>query len=206
LKPEDLGRLFASFQRSAFRLETLPAYSIDSEAESFRLWREGGPEPVWREERPWLTTIRAAVARGATMERVRVVRRPLSDYIRFELDWGYPANVEAGEDIRILELAPADALPWIPDPALGYDFWVFDAVTVVRMEYDGAGRFIGPVDASANEVPFIDVRDWAMHRAEPFSSYRHRAITLPAQLRPALDDPAVQAEVIAHFRRDRRTF
>jgi uncharacterized protein DUF6879 len=170
--PDDLGRLFTSFRHSAFRLETLPAYLIDGEAESLQLWREGQPEPAWRKDRPWLATVRAATAAGKFMERVRVVRRPLSEYVRFELDWGYPANVEAGEDIRILELGRDDQLPWIPDPARGYDFWCFDAVTVVRLEYDGAGRFIRPVDVSDNEVPFIACRDYAIHRAVPFSDYR----------------------------------
>jgi hypothetical protein len=172
LNRDDLGRLFTSFRHSAFRLETLPAYSVDAEAEAFKAWREGQPAPAWMAEREWLTMVRDAVAAGKTMQRVRTVRRPLSDYVMFAFDWGYPGNVEAGEDIRILELGPGDELPWIPDPEEGYDFWIFDAVTVVRMEYDAEGRFIGPVDASANEVPFIACRDWAMFRAVPFSDYR----------------------------------
>jgi hypothetical protein len=174
LKPDDLGRLFTSFRHSAFRLETLPAYLIDAEAESLQLWREGQPEPAWRKDRPWLETVRQANTTGKSMQRVRVVRRPLSDYIRFEMDWGYPANVEAGEDIRILEQGPGDDLPRLPDPELGYDFWLFDAVTVVRLEYDAAGRFIRPVDVSANEVPFIACRDYVVRRAVPFSDYQAR--------------------------------
>lgn len=171
---EDLGRLFASFRHSAFRLETLPEYHVaeDDEALAFRAFQEGHPLPVLGDDRGWPKVVAEATAAGKFIERVRVVRRPLSAYVRFELAWGYPQNVEAGEAIRILELSRDDELPWIPDPDAGYDFWLFDAVTVVRMEYDAAGRIVRRVDASANEVPFIACRDYAMHRAVPFSSYR----------------------------------
>jgi hypothetical protein len=172
VKPDDLGRLFTSFRHSAFRLETLPAYLIDSEAESLQLWRAGQPEPEWRKDRDWLALVRQNVAAGKSMQRVRVVRRPLSDYVRFEMDWGYPQNVDAGEDIWILELGPDDELPWIPDADVRCDFWLFDAVTVVRLDYDTEGRFIRPVDVSADEVPFITCRDVAMFHAVPFSDYR----------------------------------
>jgi hypothetical protein len=172
LTPEDLGRLFATFRHSAFRLETLPAYLIEGEAESLALWRAGQPEPAWRKDREWLVLVRQNIAAGKTMQRVRTVRRPLSEYVRFELDWGYPANVAAGEDIRVWELGLGDELPFIPDPDRGYDFWCFDGLTVARLEYDGAGRFIGVVDASDQASRFVDCQDYAIRRALPFSSYR----------------------------------
>jgi hypothetical protein len=106
------------------------------------------------------------------MHRVRVVRRPLSEYVRFELDWGYPQNVEAGEDIRILELGRDDQLPAIPEPERGYDYWCFDAVTVVRLEYDGTGRFVGVVSASEHASRFVVCQEYAIRRAVPFSDYR----------------------------------
>jgi hypothetical protein len=172
LKPEDLGQLFTTFRHSAFRLETLTAYAIEEEAESLRAWRAGEPRPAWYEDREWCRLVADATAAGKFMQRVRVVRRPLSDYIRLELDWGYPQNVEAGEDIRILELAGDDQLPSVPDPDRGYDFWCFDAVTVVRLEYDGAGRFVGVVGASEHASRFVACQDYAMRRAVPFSDYR----------------------------------
>ena len=172
MTPDDLGRLFKTFRRTAFRLETLPAYAIDEEAESLRAWRAGGPRPAWQEDREWCRLVADATAAGKFMQRVRVVRRPLSDYIRLEFDWGYPDNIAAGEDIRILELVGDDRLPFVPEPDRGYDFWCFDRVTVVRLEYDGAGQFIRPVDASDHVSRFTACQDYAMRRALPFSDYR----------------------------------
>jgi hypothetical protein len=174
LKPEDLGRLFVSFRHSAFRLETLAAYAIEEEAESLRAWRAGEPRPAWQEDREWCRLVADATAAGKFMQRVRVVRRPLSEYIRLEFDWGYPDNIAAGEDIRVLELSGDDQLPFVPDPDRGYDFWCFDGVTVVRLEYDEAGRFILPVDVSDHAPRFIACQDYAMRRAVPFTDYRAR--------------------------------
>ena len=57
------------------------------------------------------------------MSRVHVVSEPVSDYVRFELLHVYPANVEAGEDVRILGRAKAEAQP---GPSCDGDFWLFD--------------------------------------------------------------------------------
>jgi hypothetical protein len=169
LKPEDLGQLFKTFRHSAFRLETLPAYAIEEEAESLRAWRAGEPRPAWYEDREWCRLVAEATAAGKRMQRVRTVRRPLSEYIRLELDWGYPQNVEAGEDIRILELGPDHGT------AL-HDFWLFDDLIVVRLEYDDGGRFIQPVAASEDAPNYCRVRELVLAPAVPFASYRAQAV------------------------------
>lgn len=159
----DLGTLFSSFERSAFRLECLPSYDVteDAEAEAYRLWLE-------REEYPhigrdWLKTVTAAKARGARMQRVRVVQEPLSEYQRFQFSWGYVANEQAGEEIRILDHRPPGMLH--------EDYWLFDDVTAVVLEYDEEGRFLRPVVAEDCE-PYRACRDLVSVSAVPFEQYR----------------------------------
>jgi hypothetical protein len=166
VRPEELGDLFRSFKRTAFRLETLSAYSIDTEAESLRLFREGQPEPAWRAEREWLKTVSSARAAGKLMQRVRLVRLPPSEYVRFEFAWGFPANVRAGEDIRVLVVRDEP-----PPGVLDHDYWLFDDATVVRLEYDQEGRFLRPV-AVVDPAPYRRCRDAAMAGAMPFAQYR----------------------------------
>lgn len=163
----DLASLFTTFQRSAFRLEAVGTYLIESEAESLRLFREGLPPPAWRRDRPWLQTVRDATAAGKVMQRVRVIRGSMTEYQRFECEWGYPDNEQAGEDIRILELAAGDELTGMAD----HDFWLFDDTIVVRLEYDESGRFLRPV-AMSDPAPYRDCRDVAMARAVAFRQYR----------------------------------
>jgi hypothetical protein len=165
--PAELGRLFETFTSVAFRLEVLSAYNVPEEAESLRCWREGKPAPAWQKEREWLAMVREAATAGKRMQRVRVVRQPLSDYVRMEFDWGYPDNVAAGEDIRIVEVKDASGVP----DMLDHDYWLFDDRIAVRMEYTADGSFIRPVEVE-DVVPYRRCRASAMRLAVPFSQYR----------------------------------
>lgn len=162
---EELGRLFGSFRVSAFRLECLPSYDVteDDERESYRLWL-AGEQPTAR-ERAWTKLVASAVAAGKTMQRVRLVSRPMTDYQRFQCAHGYPANMAAGEDIRILDHEPTDLLR--------VDFWLFDGTTAVVLEYDDKGRFIRAVVARTVE-PYRQARDMALSAAVPFREYERR--------------------------------
>ncbi|MGH3489477.1 MAG: DUF6879 family protein [Actinopolymorphaceae bacterium] len=139
----DLNTLFATFDRSAFRLETLDGYTVPSEDAAFAAFKAGEPMPERTiDTNPWLQIVHHATQAGKHMSRVHVISRPHTDYIRYELD-AYAANVAAGEDIRIIERSwGAHSLSSSPD------FWLFDDTTVAVMQYDDEGRFLGAVDDS----------------------------------------------------------
>jgi hypothetical protein len=166
MTPEELGKLFETFTSSAFRLETLPEYRVPQEVESVAAWRAGKPKPTSHAERPWLTTVRNAVARGARMQRVRLVSPPLTEYQERQFAWAYPENSEAGESILILD----HDVPGL----LAVDFWLFDETTAVVLEYDDAGRFLRPVVA-ATVAPYRQARDMALKSSAPFREYRLRS-------------------------------
>jgi hypothetical protein len=44
-----------------------------------------------------------ATRAGKRMYRVHVLSRPLTDYLRFELGWGFRRNMAAGEEFFILD-------------------------------------------------------------------------------------------------------
>jgi hypothetical protein len=130
---DEFDRLFATIERSAYRLETLDFYDVPVEREAYRRFLAGeDPGTDWFE--PWLNIIRSAVAAGRRFERVRVAREPLSDYLRFEL-WASQYNVEVGEDMRYLDIHRAAELG-LP----GYDYWLFDDDRLVRMYFNDGGR------------------------------------------------------------------
>ena len=76
----------------------------------------------------------------APVQRVHVVEEPLTDYLRFELTWSYLPNVHAGEDIRIVPVAPGDTWPCgLPERT---DFWMFDFSVLYALRYDQDGSWI----------------------------------------------------------------
>jgi len=84
------------------------------------------------------------------VQRVHVVGRPLSDYIRYELA-AYGENAAAGEDIRIADRSAHRELD-----NLGEDFTIFDAGTsdasVILFRYDARGRLHGYRHATDQET------------------------------------------------------
>lgn len=148
MTPEEFGEVFRSFERDAFRLETLSRYDVGGEDEKIRrfLAGESRPEPD-EAKRGWLGLIRSSVDVGKRMHRVHLIRGALTDYLRWEIEWGYPPNAEAGEKIGILQVGEKDL------PELGNeDFWLFDDRLAVLMQYGPEGQWLGQVAAEEPAV------------------------------------------------------
>jgi len=121
------------FRRRVFRLETLDWYDAPNEREPYARFLAGQPADLaWRE--PWKRIVRGHREAGRIMQRVHIVTEPVSDYIRFELLRVYPANVEAGEDVRILGRGAAAGI------IQSADFWLFDDDLAAVLKYDNEGQ------------------------------------------------------------------
>jgi hypothetical protein len=102
---EQMGEyIFSRFEKDLFRLETQPRYDVDSDDQDYYRYLRGEAEPNAAEKAPWLEELRADTAAGKQWRRVHAVHHPLSDYLRYECEWGYLYNVAAGEQVRILDL------------------------------------------------------------------------------------------------------
>lgn len=168
-----LGELIRSrFTRHAFRLETLDAYDVGDDGSDVARYLRGKPEPDPERKGAWLARLRTEQAAGKTRQRVHVLRSPLSDYLRYECEWGYLPNVSAGEDVRILDLAERTR-PVALD--IDHDFWLLDDQVVVRMHYDERGQFLGAEVLDGAELSrYRAAKDAALAFAEPFTSYWDR--------------------------------
>jgi hypothetical protein len=161
--------LFATFERTAFRLEVRESYGgVDYERSPLRRFLAGEPEDM-AYLRPWLDNVRVFTAAGRRMSRVRVVSEPHSDYTRFALR-NCRYNIEAGENIRYLGRDQAADLP-------SYDWWLFDDDRLYLMHFSDADEFLG-----AEQVTDADTvaahrgwRDLAWLRATPYTEYVERS-------------------------------
>jgi hypothetical protein len=163
---EDFDRLFTTFERTAFRLETRDHYAVFDEAEAYRNFLAGEPYDLhWHQS--WLAGIRDITTSGRRMQRVRLVREPPTDYQRFELAVT-PTNLEAGEDIRVLPHSVADGLD-LPR----HDYWLFDDTRLGIMHFDDDGLFHGvemtedPTTVTAHR----EARGRALLHATPYAAY-----------------------------------
>jgi hypothetical protein len=154
--------------RNLFRLETLDDYEVASDGSDYRRYLDGEPEPTWKRKQPWLDELRAERDSGIYRHRVHVLRAPLSPYLRYECEWGYAYNVQAGEDIRILDLAETSE----PAGLVSQDFWLADDRLVVLMHYDSAGQFVGAEALSSTETwRYVAARNAAWQAATPFEPW-----------------------------------
>lgn len=155
------------------RVETLDQYSSASDGAEFDRFRAGEPEPDRATKAAWLDRLRTDTTSGRAWRRLRVVRPPLTDYVRYSCAWGYTDNMAAGEQVRILDLSAAapgsDVLLRIGD------FYLLDDAHAVTMRYDRAGAFIDaePVDDRITEIyRAVAIAGWDL--AEPFESWWRR--------------------------------
>ena len=166
LEGEVWSSYFRDFERSAFRLELHPVYAMPGEADELRRF-QAGEQPPADYHYGWLDTVAEAKENGKTVRRVRVVRRPVTDYIQYEFAWGFTYNVEAGEDIRVLDLTdqPGPDLP-------SHDYWLFDDTILVKMLYRPDGTQIGrELVAEPDLDAYMKWQEAAWQAAVPFRDY-----------------------------------
>lgn len=167
LAVDDFNQLFASFLHTAFRLETLQIYRVGGLDERFEAFLAGEPmAPRTPETSPWLRQVADNAAAGRRTYRVHVVDRPLSDYVRYELD-SYKANVACGEDVYIADRnAHPDLAP------LHEDFWLLDDRDLILMRYDEEGHWLGAERAADEDLDeYRRRRDVALDHALPLREF-----------------------------------
>jgi len=161
---EPFAALFDTYERTAVRLEIKDRYAASpAEIEAARKFREGEPDDrAWH--KPWLDAVRRRKAQGKTMQRVRVVTLPLSQYATFSFH-NAVNNIEAGEQIQYLARTDAAGLP-------GYDFWVFDDTRLAVLQFDAADILLGaeltqdPEAVTAHRKHFNDAWTRSIPRTE----------------------------------------
>lgn len=163
---DELSAMFGEAKQSVFRLETLQAYNVSTEQPKLERFLAGEKQPV-EPESSWRELIRSSVAAGRTWKKVKLLRRPLTDYQRFSLAWGVPANSRAGMEHRIIDITERTVdLPRI-------DYWLFDDSMVVVIHYfeDGSPDWIERIESDDIEQ-YRRWRDIALKESIPFSEYR----------------------------------
>lgn len=166
----DLAGFIATRHRSdVLRVQTRDQYSVASDEEDFRRYVEGQPFQVSEARRAWADKLRADRAEGRLRRNVHVVTEPLTLYLRYQLDWGYRFNADAGMDIRIAATSDTPATAHLRHVG---DFTVVEHKEVVRNRYNDSGEFLGAVQASADAAPaYTALAELVWEQAVPFAEW-----------------------------------
>ncbi|GHG64892.1 DUF6879 family protein [Streptomyces griseocarneus] len=166
LDGDEWRKAFDAHQREAWRFEAQPVYTMPREAENVARFLRGEPKPDDHNAR-WHERVRGYVASGRRIGRVRIVRRPLTDYQRYQFSWGIPGNIRAGEDIRILDVTRED----YGLPLTATDWWMFDECRVVRLNFRSDGTQINRELVAGDVSPYREWKRIAQAHSVPFAEY-----------------------------------
>jgi len=141
---------FESFERSAFRLETLDTYSVEEEKASFAAYLAGDPLPPPNLGVQWTSFLEKAKSAGKVITRVRLIPAKLTPYLKYEFDWWYAYNAKAGENILVVK---SSEIGKFVSPERLSDFWLFDDQLLYDLSYDTTGNFLGAeLNENADEL------------------------------------------------------
>lgn len=166
LDGDEWRRAFDAYERGAWRFEAQPAYTMPKEAENVARFLRGDPKPADHNAR-WHERVKGFVASGRVIGRVRIVRQPLTDYQRYQFAWGIPGNINAGEDIRVLDVTRTD----YGLPLSGTDWWMFDESRIVNLNFRPDGTQINREIFTGDITPYLEWKLIALAHSVPFAEY-----------------------------------
>ncbi|MEU5897697.1 DUF6879 family protein [Streptomyces venezuelae] len=166
LDGEDWRRYFDAFAHEAWRFEAQPTYTMPKEQESLARFLRGADKPSAHNAR-WHERVRGYVKSGKRIGRVRIVRRPLTDYQRYQFAWGIPGNIAAGEDIRILDVTLED----YGLPLSGRDWWLFDEARIAHLNFRPDGTQINREAFEGDPTPYLEWKRTALEHSVTFEEY-----------------------------------
>lgn len=167
---------FAAFRRSVrktpgdiYRVQTLTHYRVTSDVDYFERYLSGKDGPTVTELKSWGEQLDADYAAGRVYRNLHVIDGDLTEYLRYQFEWGYSYNSAHGQDIRILDVTQYPAASELL--RIG-DFWVLEHEHVVLCRYSEEGRPLGTVGAEAGGANgYIAAAEMAWQLGTPFAAW-----------------------------------
>jgi hypothetical protein len=135
-----ISDLMRASQESFYRIEALENYKAKSEDDLISKYCSGEViPPVLNGNTPWFQLIKSFADKGRPLQRIRVLSRNISPYLRFETEWGYNLLQGFGEQFNIVlkEQHPNLKEAW------DAEYYVIDNKRVVYLNYDENGTTLG---------------------------------------------------------------
>ncbi|MER6525350.1 DUF6879 family protein [Streptomyces sp. NPDC001508] len=163
---EEFGRLFETFEHSAWHLETRRGYASDRADLGYAEFLATGTAPMDLDS-DWCENIRKQTTSRKYVGRVRVVDNPPTEGQLFLLSYAR-VNAATGEDVRNLWREDAERVHLPAE-----DFWVFDSRLVAILRFDERDVFhdVEVITEPAEVLRYCQVRDAAVHASIPYDQF-----------------------------------
>jgi hypothetical protein len=172
VRPEDIDDYFERRRLTPgdlMRVQTLSRYDVSSDQGNYQRFLNGETKPLTPFLQDWYRELREGAAVGQIWRNVHVVDLPLTDYLRYQFEWGYVANSEAGQLIRILDTEAHPEAELFFGPG---DFYVFEGAEILHMRYDEEARFVGGAGSGASSTKgYVALAELAWRLATPFDDW-----------------------------------
>ncbi len=151
-------------KQSLFRFEYLQSFSVNSEKELWETWKN---EHRIADEymQDWWNYIADKKAAGINMQRVNLIRFPLTPYKEMEMEI-FKKTIQYGDDIRLITGDSFDKL----NISLK-DFWLIDNTAAVDLHYDSEGGWIG-FDVESDVLKYFKARELILDHSVPLSEFQ----------------------------------
>jgi hypothetical protein len=162
-----------SAKKSIFRLEGRAEYRAPGEQENIAQWKQGKLDLDSNKLcQQWMASLKNAKTKKIAVQRVRVAPKPLSDYIKFEIDVWRKYSSQNGEKFLFLECGEYQKII----AGLGFnpkDFWLFDDKTLLIFNYDKTGQFSGEILITDGEMirRYSDLKYKLLQKSVPVGSF-----------------------------------
>lgn len=131
IKLTEFTKAWGETEKTISRLETLPEYDVSGDREVFELWKKG--KPFTQELHAWFLMLEKARLNGIKIQRLRVVRKPVNEYLRYELAF-WEESAKHGEEFYFID--EQEYLKMIGEMGfIAKDNWMFDDKKVVEFKY-----------------------------------------------------------------------
>jgi len=134
-----------SAKNNIFRLEGRAEYRVPGEQENIEKWKKGELDMKNNKEwQGWMGSLKSAKAKGIATKRVRVVPKPLPDYIKYEISLWQDHSTKNGEELFFINSEEYQKIV----AGCGFnpkDFWLFDDKKLLILNYSHNGQFSGEI-------------------------------------------------------------
>ena len=135
-----LSEAFLNFKKSEKRLEVLQEYYIEGgELKQYNNYCECKRVEELDDLKEWNEFIRQSTEQGKIIERIRVLKNPVSSYLKYEIEHGFVPSQEYGQKVRFVSESIYKKLN---KSAIKNEFWIFDDEVIFEMVYSKKGDFI----------------------------------------------------------------